>query len=178
MAELTTLARPYARAAFDQAKAQKTLDSWSTCLDMLAAVADVAKVGDLFSSPSLTSEQKSETLLGLCGEGLDESQKNFVRLLAENKRLSLLSGIAELFELYKAEHEKSVDVEVHSAYEISDELSNKLAASLKKTLDRNVSLNTVIDKSLIGGVVIHAGDMVIDNSVRGRLEKLSDALQA
>lgn len=178
MAELTTLARPYARAAFDQAKSEKSLDAWSKSLGILAAIANCDKVSDLFASPSLTSEQKSDTLIGLCGEGLDSHQKNFIRLLGENKRLSLLGGISDLFELYKAEHEKSVDVEVHSAYEIPDELSKTLAASLTKTLDRDVSLNTVVDKNLIGGAVIHAGDTVIDNSIRGRLAKLSEALQA
>lgn len=178
MAELTTLARPYARAAFDQAKSEKSLDSWSKSLAVMGAISAHDKVDGMFSSPSLTSEQKSDTLIELCGSDLGAHQKNFVRALAENKRLALLGDISKLFELYKAEHEKSVDVEVHTAYEISDELSKKLVTSLTKTLDRDVSLNTVIDKDLIGGVVIHAGDTVIDNSVRGRLAKLSEALQA
>lgn len=176
MAELTTLARPYAKAAFDQAKAEKSLASWSKSLALMVAIAEHKNVLALFSSPSLTFQEKSDTLIKLTGDELSTPQQNFISVLAENNRLGLLKNIHELFELYKANQEKSVDVDVQSAYEISPELSTKLTASLTKTLDRAVSLHTTINSDLIGGVVIRAGDTVIDASVRGRLEKLTEAL--
>lgn len=176
MAELTTLARPYAKAAFDQAKAENALASWSKSLALLVAIAEHAHVLALFSSPSLTSEQKSDALIELTGDELSAHQQNFIRILSENNRLGLLKNIYELFELYKANQEKSVDVEVQSAYEISPELSASLITSLTKKLDRAVNLNTIINRDLIGGVVIRAGDTVIDGSVRGRLAKLTEAL--
>jgi len=175
MAELNTLARPYARAAFDQAKAHSALESWSSTLRFMQALAQQEKVKRLFASPSLTAEQKSEAFIGLC-EKLDQQQTNFVRLLSENLRMPLLPNIAELYEIYKSNHEKSVDVELESAYDVSSELSQKLSQALTKALDRSVSLNTTVNKSLIGGAVIRAGDTVIDHSIRGRLEKLGEAI--
>ena len=142
----------------------------------MQALAQQDKVKQLFSSPSLTAEQKSDAFIGLCGGDLDQQQSNFVRLLSENLRMPLLPNIAQLYEIYKSNHEKSVDVELESAYEVSSELSDKLSKALSKALDRSVSLHTVVNESLIGGAVIRAGDTVIDHSIRGRLEKLGEAI--
>lgn len=176
MAELTTLARPYAKAAFEQAKSEKDLSSWSKALALVAMVSVESKVKVLFSSPNLTSEEKSAAFIGFCKEELSETQQNFLRILSENNRLDLLVQVYELFELYKSNQEKSVDVEIHSAFEVSSEIEEKLAKSLSKKLDRVVSLKTTIDKSLIGGALIRAGDTVIDGSVRGRLASLAESL--
>mgnify|MGYP003651526447 CR=1 FL=1 len=178
MAELTTLARPYAKAAFEFAREQKDLAGWHEALSQAALTADNDTVETLLSSPSLTSAQKGQKFCELCGDTLNEKQQNFVSVLAENNRLSLLPQVAELFELYKANQEKTVDVEVQTAFEISSELEQKLAATLKAKLDREVALTTTVDKSLIGGALIRAGDTVIDGSARGRLAKLSEAMNA
>lgn len=176
MAELNTLARPYARAVFDQAKSSSELDSWSKSLAMMVTIVEQDKVQQLIDAPSLTAKQKSDAFNGLLDDKTSKQQNNFVHLLAENRRLNLLPSIAELYELYKANHEKSVEVELESAFDVSPELSEKLSKALTKALARNVSLHTTVDKSLIGGAVIRAGDTVIDHSVRGRLDKLGEVL--
>ena len=107
------------------------------------------------------------------GDGLNQDGQNFVSVLAEYGRLALLPTIAELFELLKANHEKTMDVEVTSAFEVSDQEKIELGAALQRMLQRDINIETEVDKLLIGGVVIRAEDTVIDDSVKGRLEKLS-----
>ena len=178
MAELTTLARPYAKAAFEFARAAKDLSGWSDALTQAALVAATEPMQALFDSPSVTRSEKGEKFRQVCAEALGEKQQNFIQVLAENSRLNLLPEILELFELYKAAQEKTVDVDIQTAYDITPELEQKLAAALAKKLDRDVSLNTSVDKSLLGGALIRAGDTVIDGSVRGRLARLSEAMNA
>lgn len=178
MAELTTLARPYAKAAFEVALAGNALDKWSTMLATSAAVAGDEVVGSLLKSPALTSEQVTDSFLQVVGDELDDKGKNFIRLLAENKRLVLLPQISQLFEVLKANQEKSVDVDITSAFEISSDISSKLAQSLKARLQREINMVTRVDQSLIGGVVIRAGDTVIDSSVRGKLSKLAESMKS
>ena len=114
----------------------------------------------------------------LCGDELNDKGKNFVNLLAENKRLVLLSAISEQFDALKANQEKTLNVEVTSAYELSSETLDKLANSLKTRLQRDVILNTNIDQSLLGGAVIRTDDTVIDSSVRGKLVKLAESMNS
>ena len=178
MAETTTLARPYARAAFEFASQDNALQSWSNLLALFAAVAKQPAVSSVLRDPSLSSSQIAESFESICGDAIDRKGKNFIQLLAENKRLVLLSEIAELFEVLKADRERSVEVEVTSAFEISSEVAGKLAASLKKRLDREINLSTSVDESLVGGAVIRAGDMVIDSSVRGKLTKLVESINS
>ena len=176
MAELTTLARPYAKAAFESAREASDLQGWSDALTLLASVSLSEKIHLVLDSPSLNGEQKAEVFIEVCGEKLNEKQKNFVKVLAENKRLGLLASVQEQFELYKANAEKSVDVEIQAAFEISPELQQKIAQALAKKLDREVTLQTSVDSSLLGGALIRAGDTVIDGSVKGRLAKLAEAM--
>lgn len=176
MAELTTLARPYAKAAFMAAKEDKDLAGWSKALEVAASVSAHDKVQNLLQSPSLTSEQKSESFCALCGGDLDSKQQNFMHSLAQNRRLILLPQIAILFELYKANHEKAIDVSVESAFEISSDLEKQLISALSKKLERDVTLQTSVNEALLGGALIRAGDTVIDGSVRGRLAKLAETL--
>ncbi len=178
MAELTTLARPYAKAAFEQARIATDLAGWSEALVLVAAVSQEENIQKVQTAPSLTAEQKSAMFLEVCGDKLNEKQQNFIKILSENKRLSLLPQVFELFELFKANQEKSVDVDVQTAFEISAELQDKLAQTLRKKLDREVTLQTSVDKNLLGGALIRAGDTVIDGSVRGRLAKLAEAMNA
>lgn len=178
MAQYTTQARPYAKATFELALEAGRLQDWSNMLRLLAAVVSHPSVTSYLASPSLSAEQKAKAVIDVCGEALDEQAGNFVSLLADNKRLSLLSEISRLFEELKASQERTIEVDVVSAYELSDSVEAKLAESLKKRLQREVKLNTRVDKQLIGGLVIHAGDLVIDGSLRGRLNKLADAMNS
>ena len=178
MAELITLARPYAKAAFEVALDAGALDKWSGMLALSAAVSGDSGVSGVLSSPSLSSEQVADAFIGVCGDELDEKGKNFVHLLAENKRLVLLPEISTLFDNLKANQEKSVDVEITTAFEISSEVSNKLAQALKDRLQREIILATSVDQSLIGGAIIRAGDNVIDSSVRGKLSKLAESMNS
>jgi len=178
MAESITLARPYANAAFEVAVAGKALAKWSDMLKTLASVAANDKVGQLLKNPALTAEQQSDALLSICGKEISDKGQNLIRLLAENRRLALLPQIAEIFEVLKAAKEKSVDVELSTAYALSDGLVKDLTKALEKRLDRKVKLHTIVDQQLIGGAVIRAGDTVIDNSVRGKLNKLAESLSS
>jgi len=176
MAELTTLARPYARAAFEFAKDLKALDRWSNMLDTVVAVVADPTVNNLLASPNITAAQKSQALVGVCGDDIDNKVANLLRYLATNNRLGLVAEIRELFELYKANFEQTVEVEVTTAFELSDEQQVKLAQSLKARLERDVSIQSSVDTSLLRGVLVRAGDLVIDGSVRGRLARLAESM--
>lgn len=178
MAELTTLARPYAKAAFEYALAANKLQSWLSALQVLAAVAEQDHIKKFLSVSGFSVAQKATVFVQVCGDQLDENQQNFVHTLASNKRLSLLPFVKELFAKMKAQQEKTIDVEVTAAFELPVDLINKLAQALSAKLERKVSVQGSVDKSLLGGVVIHTGDMVIDGSVRGRLAKLAEAMKS
>ena len=178
MAELSTLARPYAKAAFEYAREKNALAQWSEQLATCAAVAADEGMGAVLDNPSLTDEQQANTMNEVCGDATGAEVKNFVRILSSNKRLGLLAEIHSQFELYKANQEKSVDVEVVSAFDLNDATTARLADVLGKKLEREVKVSTSTDKDLLGGVLIRTGDLVIDGSVRGRLNKLAEALNS
>lgn len=178
MAELSTLARPYAKAAFEFAREHQALAQWSEQLATAAAVSANEGLDTVLDNPSLTAEQQAQTLNEVCGDATGQEVKNFVSVLASNKRLSLLPVISAQFELLKSNLEKSVDVEVVSAFDLNDETANKLADVLGKKLEREVKVSTSTDQDLLGGVLIRAGDLVIDGSVRGRLNKLAEAMNS
>lgn len=178
MAELTTLARPYAKAAFEYARDHNTLDQWSEQLAMVAAVSTQETLKKVLSNPSRTAAQQVSVLVDVCNEQLSTPVRNFLSVLAANKRLPLLPQIAGLLATFKANHEKSVDVEVVSAFELEDEVTRKLSEALSRRLERTVKVRSTTDASLLGGVLIRAGDLVIDGSVRGRLNKLAAAMNS
>ncbi|MWV10847.1 F0F1 ATP synthase subunit delta [Pseudomonas sp. R-28-1W-6] len=178
MAELTTLARPYAKAAFEHAQAHQQLASWSAMLGLAAVVSQDDTLQRVLKAPRLTSTEKATTFNEVCGDKFDAQARNFISIVSEHGRLDLLPEIAALFELYKAEQEKSVDVEVTSAFALSTEQQDKLAKVLSARLSREVRLHATEDSTLIGGVVIRAGDLVIDGSVRGKIAKLAEALKS
>lgn len=178
MAELTTLARPYARAAFEVAVESESLGTWSKDLSVVAAIAGEAVVRTALSSPSLTGEKQAQLIIDLCGDEISNAMKNFIAILADNKRIGLMQEIVSLFETLKAAQEKKVDVNVISAFPLSEGIEAKLTASLKEKLQRDVVLHSEIDSTLIGGAIIRAGDLVIDGSVRGKLTKLAEAMKA
>lgn len=176
MAEKTTIARPYAKAAFELAFQTGMLQEWSNALAFAVLVAEDPQMAALIRSPRITTERAAELFIELSGERLNAEVRNFIRALAENRRLDFLPEIATLFEQYRAEAERTIEVQLISAAPVSDEQRQKFAASLKERLKRNVELKVETDPSLLGGAVIRAGDMVIDGSVRGRLSQLAAAL--
>ncbi|MCX2978216.1 F0F1 ATP synthase subunit delta [Candidatus Marimicrobium litorale] len=178
MAELSTLARPYAKAAFEYALEKSVLAEWAAQLTTLSAVVEHESMAQVLVNPELTNEQQASTLSDVCGENIGAELKNFISILAANKRLTLVPEIHKQFELYKANQEKSVDVEVISAFELPEETVTQLASALGQKLARQVKVSSSTDSDLLGGVLIRAGDTVIDGSVRGRLNKLAEAMNS
>jgi F-type H+-transporting ATPase subunit delta len=176
MAELSTLARPYAKAAFEFARDNDALAQWSETLSLAAQITQQQQVAQLLSSPSLTSGQMAETFGGLLGDDLTTKAANFIGALAMNKRLLLLPYISEQFQALKAQQEQTVNVEVTSAFELSEAEAAQLTKALSANLSREVNLSSTVDTNLIGGVVVRAGDTVIDGSVRSKLAQLADAM--
>lgn len=178
MAELTTVARPYAKAAFQVALKENSMAEWSKMLSLTAAITREQPVKLLLQSPALTSEQVAQSFIDICGDELNGKGQNFIRLLAENKRIALLGEVYKIFETLRAQQEQSLDVEVITPYEISAEVADKLVAALTSRLQKEVKLSTRTDQSLIGGAVVRTGDMVIDSSVRGKLAKLAESINS
>ena len=176
MTERTTLARPYAEAVFRLARERKTLKAWSEMLQLAAAVAADPQVTALIDNPRVPRSRFVDFFLDVGGKKLDADAANLVRLLSENHRLALLPEIAALYEALRAQAENRVEAEVVSASAVSDTQLKDIAAALKKRLGRDIDLHTRIDPTLIGGIVIRAGDLVIDGSVQGKLRLLATHL--
>jgi F-type H+-transporting ATPase subunit delta len=174
MAEKVTIARPYAKAAFAYAQKENALAHWSDLLAAASTVVKDARVAPLVTSPRVTPEQLSELISDASGVGAKDLQRNFIGTLAENRRLGLLPEIAAMYETLRAEAENIADVQVTSAVPLDEAQRQRLATALKKRLNkRDVRLHCDVDASLVGGAVVRAGDMVIDGSLKGRLERLA-----
>lgn len=176
MSEAITTARPYAQAAFEEAQKLNALKAWSEMLLALAEAVRHAEVRAAVSNPKVSRAQLSGLMESLLGTAASAQQRNFVRILAENQRLLVLPEIAAIFETLKAEAEKTVNVVVESAFELSAGQQEKIVSSLKKRLGREIKLACNVKKDLLGGVVIRAGDKVIDGSARTRLGEMATAL--
>ncbi len=176
MAELNTIARPYAKAAFAQAQATGALADWSNLLAGAAAVERSPEFGSLIGNPQVDQSVLAELLHEAAGKSAGNEGLSFLRLLAERSRLKALPGIQALFEALRAEAENRVDVGVTSAVEMSDAQKQSFANALKKRLGRDVVIHASTDASLLGGAIVRAGDLVIDGSVKGRLDKLAATL--
>ena len=177
MSELTTVARPYARAAFEFAVESKSIEVWSQMLFFAAQVANEPKVKQLLTSDKATQEL-ADLFVHICGDQLDINGQNLIKLMAENGRLSVLPKVAQLFVKLEDAYNKEIDVTVVSAYALSKKQKEELCKSLEKRLELKVNLNCSIDKGLITGMVITAGDLVIDSKAIGQLNRLSDTLQS
>lgn len=176
MAENITIARPYAQATFSLAQEQGDLKGWSEMLQFAAAVAADEEMVAVIDSPRFDSDQLANLFIEICGDKLNDAGKNMIRVLAENDRLALLPEVAELFEVERANIEGTIVAEVTSATALNDAQQKSIAEALKKRLGRDVTLECQIDESLLGGAIIRAGDVVIDGSVVGKLEKLASSL--
>ena len=178
MLNINTLARPYAKAAYEFSSAAGQVDAWSAMLAFTAAAVTEPAIISELANPKLTREGKVAFLKQMCEDNIDETFGNFLRVLGENGRLTLLPTVQEMFEAVKAEANRTVEVEVQSAFELSAEQLQTLAAALSKRLDRTVEPKATVNPALIGGLHIRAGDLVIDGSIRGRLNKLAEALKS
>ena len=176
MAELATLSRPYANAVFGLAQETNSLEAWSKALSVLVAASGNSVVQTMLSSPDLAAAEKASKLAALCADEINDAASPFLQALAEHDRLMLLEEVRNQFEALRAEQERTLDVDVVSAFELTEAQSEALKASLQKKYDREVSIASRTDASLIGGAVIRAGDIVIDGSVKGRLTKLVETL--
>lgn len=177
MSELTTVARPYAKAAFDFAVEANAIESW---LIQLTFAAEVAKDETITSylSGGASVEQAQALFLNVCGEQVDSQGQNFLKVMAENERLLVLPQVLAQFCELKAEYEQEITVDVTSAVEVTAEQKTTLSAALEKRLARKVKLNCIVDTSIVSGLIIKAGDMVIDGSVQGKLSRLATTLQS
>ncbi len=174
--DAVTIARPYAEAVYQRAQESSRLDTWGEMLAFLAAVVADDAARDFLSNPSVEQPRKVEFLLQVAGDRLDEEGRNLVKLLVSNGRVLLLPEIERLFQLMRNEQTGQLEVEVASAYVLEPEVEQKLVETLERKLGRKVNLHTKQDESLIGGVRIRAGDMVIDGSVAGQLSRLANEL--
>jgi len=177
MSEVTTIARPYAKAAFDFAVEHQAVDKWADMLTFAACVADNADMAALLTADA-NAQTLSDLFLKVCGDQLDEYGQNFIKVMAENRRLKVLPAVAEQFMALKAELNKLVVAHVLSAYRLTKAEQKKIAATLEKRFECTVELECQIDKSLVAGMIIKAGDLVIDGSLRGKLDRLADTLQS
>jgi F-type H+-transporting ATPase subunit delta len=177
MSEWTTIARPYAKAAFDFAVESKTIAHWQEMLVFAAEVSQNDTVKYLLTG-SLAVERLAEIFNGVCGEQLDQQGQNLIKVLAENRRLQALPDISILFNKFKSDFDKEIDVDITSAVKLTKQQKTDISKSLETRLARKVKLNCSVDPELIAGVLIKAGDTVIDGSLRSKLNRLSDALQA
>jgi len=178
MAEPSTVARPYAEAAFRLADAAGTLAKWSEMLGALAQVAQDERVRAAVADPNLSDAKAAGLFIAILSGKLSGDAENFVRVLAENSRLGLLPEICSQFEALKNEREGVLEAEVHSALELSDAQLADLVKRLEKKTGRKVRTKVHIDKDLIAGVKIVLGDKVIDGSARAQLGALETALKA
>jgi F-type H+-transporting ATPase subunit delta len=176
MSEAITIARPYAQAAFDFAKQKGALKPWSELMDAAATAAANEQLGALIANPRVSPEQLQDLMLSICGDAVGQPGRNFIRLLIDEHRLSVLPEIASQFENLRSEEERSLDVEVNSAVALDEPQKQKIAAALKSRFGCEIRLHCAVDTGLLGGVVIRAGDKVIDGSVRTRLAEMSSAL--
>ncbi|MEH6452414.1 MAG: F0F1 ATP synthase subunit delta [Psychromonas sp.] len=177
MSEMTTVARPYARATFELAVDNNDIKVWSEMLLFAAEVILNPTMAAILTGTK-TTQELADLLINICDDQLNESGRNLINIMAENGRLSVLPRVAELYADLVTAHNKEIDVTVVSAFALSKKQNIELSKALEKRLARKVNLNCSIDKSLITGMVITAGDLVIDSTAIGQLNRLSDTLQS
>lgn len=176
MAEVSTIARPYALAAFKQAKEEGKLGAWSEIIGVLATIVSDPLMKGLIANPRVKRADLAGLIIDVGGDALSDTGKNFVRVLAENGRLAYLPEILRIFEEERAESEGRSQVEVTSAFDLDEGQKKQIASAMSKRLGTKIDLSVKVDDSLIGGVIVRAGDLVIDASLRGRMNRLANSL--
>jgi F-type H+-transporting ATPase subunit delta len=176
VAERATIARPYAKAAFQYAQDAKAFADWSQGLKAAADIVADPRVAALTKSPQSSQADLVSLIADVAGNKLNAGMQNFVRVLAENHRLLLLPEIAAHYEALRSEVENTIDVEVVSAVALNSAQADKLSQALSARLKRKVRMQNSVDATLLGGAVVRAGDLVIDGSLKGRLQRLATEL--
>ena len=177
MAERATIARPYAKAAFEYARQANAFAAWAAGLSVAAEIVSDARVAALTKSPRRTASDLAGFIGGVAGAKLDPGMQNFIAILAENHRLLLLPEILAQYEAMRAAVENTIDVDVISAVALDAVQSASLSDALARRFKRQVRMQNRVDATLLGGAVVRAGDMVIDGSLKGRLERLATELE-
>ncbi|MFC0308650.1 F0F1 ATP synthase subunit delta [Gallibacterium trehalosifermentans] len=176
MSEFTTIARPYAKAAFDFAIEHNQLAQWQTMIDFAAAVVTDDKMQNLLVS-DLSATKIANVIIKICGDQLDQYGENFIRIMAENKRLNVLPAVLTQFKEYVDDYQSTTEVNVTSAFPLSDKQQQDIIAAMEKRLARKVKLNCNVDSTLIAGAIIRTDEFVIDGSSRGQIARLANELQ-
>lgn len=181
MSDFETAARPYAKAIFELATSEGNLQGWGDSLQLAGVVASDADMQTMFELPSMLASEQSDLFISVMSSVKDAPEvsadfKNLIALLAENNRLAVLPSIAVSFETLKQEAEGKIEVRVRTARKLSTSQQDAMVKSLARKLGKKISVTTEIDESLIAGAIIQAGDMVIDGSAKGRLDKLTTVL--
>lgn len=176
MSELTTIARPYAKAAFEFAVEKQVVSDWNDMLVFAAQVANNQQVSSFIANKA--AEEQANIFISVCAEQINEYGQNLIKVLAENGRLAALPEVAELFTEFKAEYDKEIDVDIISAAELAEAQLATLVSALEKRFSRKIKLNCSVDETLVGGLIVKAGDNVIDGSLRGKLNRLATTLQS
>jgi F-type H+-transporting ATPase subunit delta len=176
MAELVTIARPYAAAAFSYAKAKNQLAQWSDMLAVLVGIYQDRQMQEVLHNPQLTKDDIERTLLAVATDQIDDAARNLLVLLVENHRLSVLPAIRDLFEEFKANYENEVDAQIESAFPLSEAQVGVLVQRLEARTERKVRASVRVVPELIGGVRVQVGDELWDASVRGQLDTMASSL--
>lgn len=176
MSNATTLARPYAKAAFELAAADSATGRWNEMLDLASTAVTEKSLAGLLESPHASNSQIIQILTDTAGEAFDARFRDFLSVLAENKRLSLLPEIAILYQALREEADGLLRARVVSAFALDEDQATRLKSALAKRFDREILLETEVDSSVIGGAVVYAGGEVIDGSLKDRLTRLSNSL--
>ena len=176
MSTTTTLARPYAKAAFELAGADNATGNWNEMLVLASALVTDETMANLLQSPQLTSQQVVQVLADTGGDAFDSRFRDFLAVLSENKRFPLLPEITDLYQRLREEADKLLRVKVVSAFALDEDQASRLKDALARRFEREILLESEVDKSVIGGAVVYAGGQVIDGSLKDRLAKLSNSL--
>lgn len=176
MAELATIARPYAEAAFALAKQRDELARWSEMLALMVGVYEDPQFEAAIAAPTITSEDTERLFLAICGDRIDGNARNFIQLLIANGRLPAIAEMRTLYEQLKSEEEGVVDAQISSAYPLDEKQLDQIVSLLAKRYNKKISPTVDVDSELIGGIKVQVGDKVWDASVRGRLQNMAVAL--
>ena len=178
MAEISTIARPYAVAIFNLAKEEKSLSDWSDMLALMSSIVENKDIKLFIQDSKVLDADREKVLLDICGNQINNSGKNLIKLLVEYKRLLILSEITLVFESLKADDEGAMEAQIIMAEKPDEKMVENLINSLEKRFDKKIEGKVVIDKSIVGGTKIIVGDSVIDASVREQLDNLAYTLKA
>jgi|TARA_B100000902_G_scaffold27403_1_gene32986 F-type H+-transporting ATPase subunit delta len=178
MAEISTIARPYAVAIFNLAKEEKSLSDWSDMLALMSSIVENEDIKLFIQDSKVLDSDREKVLLDICGNQINNSGKNLIKLLVEYKRLLILSEITLVFESLKADDEGAMEAQIIMAEKPDKKMVENLINSLEKRFNKKIEGKVVIDKNIIGGTKIIVGDSVIDASVREQLDNLAYTLKA